>query len=127
MRYLLDTHAAIWALEDINKLSRAAAAVVEDTACLLFISIASAWEIAIKISIGKLDFAGGCANFIAQMEQNGIIVLPITGKHLQGVETLPAIHRDPFDRLLIATAQSENLTIISADENFQKYNIRCVW
>ena len=127
MKYLLDTHTAMWALEEKNKLSGRAKTIIDDVSLSLCVSIASAWEIAIKTSIGKLDFFGGSTFFLRKMERNGIELLNISGAQLEVVEKLPFIHRDPFDRLLIATALAENLTIITADENIQKYDVRWIW
>ena len=127
MKYLLDTHTAIWALENKENLSATVKTIIDDTTIPLCVSIASAWEIAIKVSIGKLNFAGGSAFFLEKMRNNGIEVLTINDSHIQFVENLPFIHRDPFDRLLIATALSENLTIITADDNIHKYNLSWVW
>jgi len=129
MRYLLDTHTAIWALEqkDKAKLSEKARIILEDTSISLFVSLASAWEIAIKTSTEKLKFNGGSESFIKKMQENDIIILGIDGTHIKGVETLPFIHRDPFDRLLIATAQAENMTIVTIDDNIQKYDVSWVW
>lgn len=92
-----------------------------------FCSIASAWEIAIKISIGKLELEGGIQTFFDICEKNGINLLPIQEQHLYKLATLPFIHRDPFDRLLIATTQSEEFILISADENIPKYELNYLW
>jgi len=108
MIYLLDTHTAMWALKDKNKLSAAAKSIIDDVSVVLCVSIISVWEIAIKISIGKLDFNGGAAFFLKKMQQNGIELINIKGTHIVYVESLPLLHRDPFDRLLISTAATEN-------------------
>ena len=127
MKYLLDTSAAIWALYDTPKLSAKAREIIEDTSVPLCVSIISAWEIAIKVSIGKLDYAGGSATFMESMMENGIEVLSVQSSHVNQVEKLPFIHRDPFDRLLVATAKADNLTILTADENIRKYDVLAVW
>ena len=128
MKYLLDTHTAIWALEDDRtKLSMTARTLLEDGSATLCVSIASAWEIAIKVSVGKLDFAGGASTFLEEMRLSGVELLGITGEHVEVVESLPLVHRDPFDRLLVATAKADGLTILTADENIHKYDVPSLW
>ena len=127
MKYLLDTHTAIWALGDKARLSGNAKTIIDDVSLPLCISMVNAWEVAIKVSIGKLDFAGGASFFLKRMEYNGIEIMDMERKHLEIVEKLPFIHRDPFDRLLIATVLSEGLTIVTADENIQKYDVPWIW
>jgi PIN domain nuclease of toxin-antitoxin system len=125
--HILDTHTAIWALKDRQLLSDKVKKIMDDVSLPLHISIVSAWEIAVKVSIGKLDFDGGSTNFLDRMRLNGINVLPIREKHLGIVENLPFIHRDPFDRILIATAIAENMAILTDDTNIQKYNVHWIW
>lgn len=127
MKYLLDTQVAIWALGEKSRLSSTAKAIIDDGSVPLYISIISAWEIAIKISIGKLEFSGGSGYFIEKMLQNGIAILGVEASHIEVVETLPFLHRDPFDRLLIATAKADSMTIITSDENIRKYDIQAIW
>ena len=86
MRYLLDTHTAIWALDDKTKLSPKAKAIIDDISLALCVSIISAWEIAIKISIGKLDFVGGSESFLGEMQKNGLELLNLNGSHIKYVE-----------------------------------------
>ena len=127
MKYLLDTHAAIWALGDKAKLSETARTIIDDVYLPLCVSIISAWEIAIKVSIVKLSFAGGSAFFIEKMRQNGVELLNIKDTHLEYIETLPFIHRDPFDRLLVAAAMADGMSILTEDENIHKYDVPSVW
>jgi PIN domain nuclease of toxin-antitoxin system len=127
MRYLLDTHTALWALGNKAQLSPKAVAIISDVTVSLVLSVASAWEVAIKVSIGKLEFDGGVASFLARMKENGIIILNVGERHVESVEALPYIHRDPFDRLLVATALADDMTIVTADENIQKYSVNWVW
>ena len=126
-RYLLDTHTAIWFFNGDNALSETAKKIILDTSNIKYLNIASAWEIAIKLSIGKLDIAGNTADFIHDAETNGFIILPIKTDHLTALESLPLLHRDPFDRLLIATAISEQMTLISADKNIAQYDVPLIW
>jgi PIN domain nuclease of toxin-antitoxin system len=129
VRYLLDTHAILWFLEDSEKLSEQAAAVIEsgEAQNSMVISVVSLWEFAIKHSLGKLRFEGGVTNLRAMIDANGWEVLSIAQSHLEGLSDLPFLHRDPFDRLLIATALSEGMTIVTADENIRGYDVRWVW
>ena len=125
--YLLDTHTAIWFLNGDEKISQTAKRVILNPSNRKFISIVSVWEISIKISIGKLEFNDKATGFIQLAESNDITIIPIQVDHLTTLETLPMIHRDPFDRLLIATALCEKMTIITADENITKYQALHVW
>jgi len=125
--YLLDTHTAIWFFNGNESLSQTANNIIRDLSNEVFISISSVWELAIKIGIGKLDFAGKAAGFVRLAEKNEITILPITISHLTTYESLPFIHRDPFDRLLIATAIAEQMTIITADENIARYDVPHIW
>ena len=127
MKYLLDTHTAIWALSDKSKLSERAKTIIDDESIPLCVSMASAWEIAIKISLGKLIFAGGSKSFLEKMRINGVHILNINTSHIEQVERLPYIHRDPFDRLLVASAVADGLTIITSDTDIRRYNAASIW
>jgi PIN domain nuclease of toxin-antitoxin system len=127
MKLLLDTRTFLWFIEDNPRLSTETKKLLESDADL-FISIASLWEIAIKISIGKLTLTQSLETFIpAQIEKNGIELLPITVEHLALVSTLAAHHRDPFDRLLIAQAIVEQLPIVGIDDKFDPYGVTRLW
>jgi len=125
--YLLDTHTAIWFFNGDESLSETANDIIQDLSNDIYISITSAWELAIKIGIGKLDFAGKAAGFIRLAENNEITIIPIMPSHLTVLETLPTIHRDPFDRLLVATAVCEQMTLITADANIARYDVSHIW
>ena len=127
MRCLLDTHTALWFFNDDVKLSKTAIRTILEPANKKFISIVSAWELAIKINLGKLNFEGGVENFFAITEENGFELLPVKEEYVKQVEILPLIHRDPFDRILIASAISENMILVTADTNIHLYDISCVW
>jgi PIN domain nuclease of toxin-antitoxin system len=127
MRYLLDTHVALWLFEGNEKLSQTARDIIYDADNEIYISVLSAWEVAVKVSLNKLDFDGGSAAFLSAIETNNIDLLGVIGEYIKTVEKLPYIHRDPFDRLIISTALSENMTIITADENVQKYDVSWIW
>ena len=126
-RYLLDTHAAIWFFNGDNSFSETAKKIILNTSKIKYISVISAWEVALKVGLGKLDFRGKTAGFVKDIERNGFILASISPTHLTALEELPFIHRDPFDRLLIATAIAEKMTILTADENIVKYNVDQIW
>lgn len=123
MKYLIDTHILIWFLEGNVSLSKRAKNIIIDTDNQLFVSIASLWEMTIKMSIGKLKLSKTLPEIIAQMESDGINTLSIEEEHLLTLLALPFHHNDPFDRLLIAQAQTENLVLITDDSKFNSYNI----
>jgi PIN domain nuclease of toxin-antitoxin system len=126
--YLLDTHVAIWFLMGIDdKLSPAARRVIESDSGPVYLSVVSGWEMATKINIGKLQFPGNTAGFIRSARAWDITILPIETAHLSTLESLPLIHRDPFDRLLVAAALAEKMTLVSADENIRRYDVPRVW
>jgi len=128
MKYLLDTHAFLWFFEDSAELSENAASIIEDGNVQKYVSVASLWEFSIKYSIGKLSFDGGLSGIWHMISQNGFIVLPIEQSHLENIITnLPFHHRDPFDRLIIATATAEGMIVLTADEDIQKYDVLCAW
>jgi PIN domain nuclease of toxin-antitoxin system len=125
---LLDTHAFIWWARDDAPLSRRARATIAEGANECLFSIASAWEIAIKVSLGKLPVSGRLEQVIPeQLAANGIAMLPIEIGHVARVANLPFHHRDPFDRLLAAQALEEGVAIISSDEVFERYGVTRVW
>jgi len=126
-QYLLDTHTAIWFFNGNARLSKTTNDIIKNLNNPIYLSIASAWEVAIKLRIGKLDIEGKTIDFIKDAETNKITILPIKPSHLTALETLPMIHRDPFDRLLIATALYEEMTLITVDENIQRYDVSQIW
>ena len=128
MNVLLDTHTLLWWINEHDKLSPIARSVLLDEENTLFLSIASIWEIAIKVSLGKLtELEGGVSSVITKIEEMPIYMLPVLPNHIEMVESLPFIHRDPFDRLLIATANVEGMTILTKDDNITKYDAQTLW
>jgi PIN domain nuclease of toxin-antitoxin system len=127
MRLLIDTHALIWFAEGDEKLSATARCALESPDNSLWISSASIWEMAIKISIGKLVVPGGLSDFRKRVEQGGVQLLDITGAHAERVAELPFHHRDPFDRLLVAQAELEQMSLVSQDETLDAYGGVRVW
>lgn len=93
----------------------------------LYISVASLWEIAIKQSLGKLDIEYTPSKIASFCEQKDIILLPILASHLDFLKALPPIHKDPFDRLIVAQAQAENLVVVTKDSNIAKYTVETFW
>lgn len=127
MKILLDTHTFLWFVNDSVQLSLDAKALLESEVDL-YLSIASLWEIAIKVRTGKMTLPKPFDEYLPQQIQlNEIEVLPIDLRHLNVITTLPLHHRDPFDRLLIAKAMVEQATIVSADVAFDQYGIHRSW
>jgi len=126
MRYLLDTHVVLWVLQGAP-ISGIAKNIMDDVTSEVYVSIASAWEVAIKVGAGKLKYAGGVRAFLDDIALNEFNLLGIQEPHVEMVEKLTNHHRDPFDRLLIATAMTEGMTILTADENIQQYNVLWAW
>jgi len=126
MKYLLDTHILLWFFDVPSKLSEQDRNIILDPNSEIYVSIASAWEFAIKASLKKLDLKGGVGAFLRAIKKNGFILLPIKSEHLKCVETLPFHHRDPFDRLLIATAMKEGLGLVTDDEKMKLYALDVV-
>lgn len=121
MRLLLDTHALLWALVERHRLSRTATAALEDEASQVFVSAISAWEIEIKRASGKLRLPDDLEAVLAKQD---FTALPVTMDHAHVVELLPRHHRDPFDRMLIAQAQFEGLTLVTADRTIRtRYSV----
>ncbi|MDQ3800634.1 MAG: type II toxin-antitoxin system VapC family toxin [Acidobacteriota bacterium] len=124
MRLLIDTHILIWFLEGNKSLSKARRQIIVDAQNDVFLSIASLWEIAIKISLGKLTFSQPFADVVKQIAVEDIKVLSITPEHTLQVSALSFHHRDPFDRIIIAQAQIENLPVMTSDAEFGSYAIK---
>lgn len=128
MKVLLDTHAFIWWDSDPSKLSLRARAACENPANVVLFSVASAWEMQIKLQLGKLQLKRPLPEIVeAQRQSNGVEVLPIGLDHVLALQDLPAHHRDPFDRLLIAQANVESATLISHAPVFAAYPVDVLW
>jgi PIN domain nuclease of toxin-antitoxin system len=125
---LLDTHSFIWFVEDSPSLSAQARALIEEPTNAVFLSMASVWEMAIKVSLGKLHLSQPFDLFIPnQLLLNDITILDITVNHTLLVATLPFHHRDPFDRLLIAQSLVERMPCVSIDSVFDGYSVDRLW
>jgi PIN domain nuclease of toxin-antitoxin system len=126
MKVLLDTNTFLWGLSAPEKLSPTARNAVASSERLL--SVASIWEVLIKVRIGKLPLPLPAGKYLtAQMSANGVSVLSIQVDHVLQIEKLPMHHRDPFDRILIAQCMQEDWPIITSDPVFKKYPIRVIW
>jgi len=128
MEYLLDTHSFLWFINGDEQLSGKARKAIADPDAIKYISIVSFWEIAIKASLGKLKLDLEYPDLREQVLLNGFEILPLTFEHTIELTRLDLIHRDPFDRIIIAQALTENLTVISKDGNFSKYErLQLLW
>jgi PIN domain nuclease of toxin-antitoxin system len=124
MNLLLDTHVLLWWLADDDSLGERARAAIADAENRVWVSAASAWEVAIKSALGRLQLPGPVAEVLpVALAENDFAPLAISIDHALGVSVLPAIHGDPFDRILIAQAISEQLTVITADAIFARYPV----
>jgi len=121
MKYLLDTHLLLWAAGQPDRLSAEAHDLLGDSGNALLFSAASLWEIAIKQTMGREDFKVDARVLRRGLLDNGYEELPITSAHAVGLDALRPIHKDPFDRILVAQAQIEGLTLLTADEQVAKY------
>lgn len=126
MVVLLDSHAFLWWTQDDIQLSVRARQAIADSEC--YLSLASCWEVALKVSLGKLRLDRPVVQFFAeQLQACGVSLLPIEFRHAMRVATLPFHHRDPFDRLLAAQALEERLAIVSADAVLEQYGVERIW
>ena len=122
MRLLLDTHLLLWAVASSKRLSRESRALIEDEANDVYFSAASMWEIAIKSALGRNDFRVDVAAMAAALPAMGLAELPVTAAHAVAVTRLPTIHRDPFDRLLVAQSIVEPLVLLTNDAALARYS-----
>ena len=128
MKALLDTHTFLWWITDSPKLPSRVGEIISDGENELFLSAASGLEIAIKVQLGRLKVPEDLERFIPeQLRINNIKTLPIEMSHALHMRSLPAYHRDPFDRMLVVQAQAENLPILTADPLISKYQVEVIW
>lgn len=127
MRVLLDTHIFLWWDNDIDRLSEQARSICQDSANTLILSVVSVWEMQIKENLGKLDLRLPLSDLVEdQRKTNGIEILSITLPHVLALEALPHHHKDPFDRLLIAQANVEDLNVLTIDPMFKQYDVKLI-
>lgn len=124
---LLDTHTLIWYINGDTELSQTARTTIGADNTINFVSIASLWEIAIKISLGKLELKTPFNQIGRQIEENGFEVLPITLEDTMTLSSLPFHHRDPFDRIIIVQSFNNGLSLISKDKRFDLYKAKVIW
>ena len=127
MKYLLDTHVVLWFAEYSDKLSDNAYSAIMDSDSDCYVSVVSAWEVAIKLGIGKLELDGGLPEFFRIIDVNGFNMVPIKREHLLQMNNLPDHHKDPFDRMLIATAIVEGMMLITIDDKMRNYGLPLLW
>ena len=127
MAYLIDTHTLLWHFNGDNQMSISAMEILKDNKQKKYTSIASVWEIAIKMSIGKLLMEFSFNEIEVKLAGSNISLLDISVEHTRKIISLPLYHRDPFDRMIIAQSITENFTVISKDKNFSLYPIKLLW
>jgi len=127
MNYLVDTHALLWMMSEPEKLSQQARIILAEKTLSKFIRVTSLWEIAIKNRIGKLPLPMGISGIINKVDTLGVGYVGVSQQHIEIFNSLPLLHRDPFDGIIIATALSEKMTIITGDENIHKYEVPWIW
>jgi PIN domain nuclease of toxin-antitoxin system len=125
LRLLLDTHALLWVLSAPARLPASIRDALEDPTNIVFASAASAWEMAIKQARGKLRYPA--AELTAALRRVSLLELPVTVRHAEAAASLPPLHRDPFDRMVIAQAQAEGLGLVSRDPAVRQYQVTVVW
>ena len=128
MKLLLDTHAFILFLDEPDRLANRARAALEDPDNELLLSVASPWEMQIKVGLGKLALAKSPRDMVQfEVDRGAITLLPISLLHINELVRLPSIHRDPFDRILIAQARCEGMRLVSGDGWVRQYPVDCLW
>ncbi len=128
MMLLLDTHAFLWWISDDPRLPEPARSAIASGGNDVFFSAASAWEIAIKSGLGRVEVPRPIGDFVTdQMRQNAFEVLPVHVRHALAVASLPDLHKDPFDRMLVAQAMQEGMALLSGDRDIPRYDVEVIW
>ena len=127
MRGLLNTHTFIWWDSTPSKLSAAALSFLQNRANTILLSVASVWEMVIKIQLGKLTLPAPLTTILTQQQTNGLQILAVALAHVLALESLPTHHKDPFDRLLVTQTNLEADVILSADPVFVRYGVKVLW
>ena len=127
MNLLLDTHTLLWLLDEHEKLSKKVSQKLADTSNHLYVSIASLWETTIKIMNNRLPAHASVDDFLQEIKKHPITVLNIDEKYLQTLAALPFHHKEPFDRIILSTAITEDMVLITKDEDIKKYDVETLW
>jgi len=127
MEYLLDTCVLTWSLFEPHRLSKTAREILLNKSCRKSVSLSSIWELSIKNRINKIELPYGVRGIFEAVESSGYGYIPIVQEHIETYNTLPKIHTDPFDGIIIATAVVEQMTIITSDREIQKYDVKWTW
>jgi len=128
VRVLLDSHAFLWAATDDQRLPRPVVELIEEPSTRVFISVATTWELTLKVLAGKLRLpAPPAEHFAEHIERFRSELLPIHQRHVSALPELPAIHADPFDRMLVAQALVEDIDLVTGDERLRRYPVRTIW
>jgi len=127
MNYIIDTHVLLWAMFDTDKISESTMEILLDNRLYKFVCVVSIWEIVIKIRIGKLPLPEGVKGLLSRIDELGYGIIGLERHHIEAYAALPLLHRDPFDGIIVATALAEDMTIITVDENIQKYDVPWIW
>jgi PIN domain nuclease of toxin-antitoxin system len=127
VKVLIDTQVLFWWYNEPARLSRSALSILEEGSNVLLVSAATAWELAIKVTLGKLDALSLVIDLVGFLQEEGFMDLPITIQHATRAGLLPLHHRDPFDRLLVAQAQDLGIPIISSDRLLDRYDVKRLW
>jgi PIN domain nuclease of toxin-antitoxin system len=128
MKLLMDTHTFIWWFNEPEKLSPKALTLLTDRSNDVSLSVASVWEMQIKIQSGRMKFTVPLRELVeSQRQTNGVQILPVELEHVLAVDTLPTLHKDPFDRLLMAQANAEGAFLVSLDPLFSRYPVKLLW
>lgn len=128
MNFLLDTHSFLWFVANDRRLSSNAESLIKDRENQVYFSAVSAWEISIKVGLGRLSVEGDLHAFLLQqLTENGFLPLSINISHSLNIINLPDVHKDPFDRMLISQSKIEEIPLISKDKNIRKYDVDVFW
>jgi len=128
MKLLLDTHTFIWWDGEPDRLSPRALALCQQTENELILSVASLWEIQVKLQLGKIELAIPLPRLVeSQRQSNGLQLLPVEAAHVFALDALPAVHKDPFDRMLVAQARADDLRIVTKDAAIKEYPVQVEW
>lgn len=127
MKGLLDTHTFLWWDSEPSRLSDTVFTFLREPSNTVLLSVVSVWEMAIKTQLGRLELKLPLREIVTQQQANGLQILPVTLDHVLGLEVLPSVHKDPFDRLLVAQAIAEGAVLLSSDETLGSYPVHVIW